>query len=83
MQLSTDKKFKKNMKSKALSKTSYTFTKLKTGKKYYVNKYRNNLYILALAILKNEADAEDAVGNAILKAYENIGQLRAFHKFKP
>ena len=36
MQISTDKKFKKNVKSKNLSKTSYTFTKLKTGKKYYV-----------------------------------------------
>lgn len=46
-------------------------------------KYRDNLYMLALAILKNETDAEDAVGNAILKAYENIGQIRIFHKFKP
>lgn len=36
VQVATDKKFKKNMKSKTLSKTSYTFTKLKTGKKYYV-----------------------------------------------
>ena len=36
VQISTDKKFKKNMKSKNLAKTSYTFTKLKTGKKYYV-----------------------------------------------
>ena len=36
VQISTDKKFKKNLKSKKLSKTSYTFTKLKTGKKYYV-----------------------------------------------
>ena len=36
VQISTDKKFKKNVKSKNLSKTSYTFTKLKTGKKYYV-----------------------------------------------
>lgn len=49
----------------------------------YVNKYRDNLYIMALAILKNEMDAEDAVANAILKAYENRGQLRAIHKFKP
>lgn len=48
-----------------------------------VNKYRDNLYIMALAILENEADAEDAVSNAILKAYENMGQLSAFHKFKP
>lgn len=36
VQISTDKKFKKNVKTKKLSKTSYTFTKLKTGKKYYV-----------------------------------------------
>ena len=36
VQVSTDKKFKKGVKSKKLSKTSYTFTKLKTGKKYYV-----------------------------------------------
>ncbi len=47
-----------------------------------VNKYRDSLYIMALAILENETDAEDAVGNAILKAYENIEQIRAFHKFK-
>lgn len=48
-----------------------------------VNKYRDNLYIMAFAILKNVSDAEDAVGNAILRAYENMGQIRAFHKFKP
>ncbi len=36
VQVSTDKKFKKDMKSKKISKTSYTFTKLKIGKKYYV-----------------------------------------------
>lgn len=48
-----------------------------------VNKYRDDLYIMALAILKSETDAEDAVSNAILKAYENMGQIRMFHKFKP
>lgn len=47
-----------------------------------VSKYRDSLYRMALAILKNEADAEDAVSNAVLKAYENLDQLRAFHKFK-
>lgn len=48
-----------------------------------VDKYRDDLYIMALAILKNGTDAEDAVSNAILKAYENMGQIRAVHKFKP
>ncbi len=35
VQISTDKKFKKNLKSKSLPQISCTFTKLKTGKKYY------------------------------------------------
>lgn len=48
-----------------------------------VSKYRDELYFLALAILKNEKDAEDAVGNAILKAYEHREQINALHKFKP
>lgn len=36
VQISTDKKFKKNVKTKKLTDTSYTFKKLKSGKKYYV-----------------------------------------------
>ena len=36
VQVSTDRKFKKGVRSKNLSKTSYTFTKLKAGRKYYV-----------------------------------------------
>lgn len=47
-----------------------------------VSKYRDDLYIMALAILKNDKDAEDAVGNAILKAYENREQISVFDKFK-
>lgn len=48
-----------------------------------VSKYRDELYIIAWAILENREDTEDAVSNAILKAYENMEQLRSFHKFKP
>ncbi len=36
VQVGTDKKFKKGVKTKKLPKTSYTFTKLIKGKKYYV-----------------------------------------------
>lgn len=36
VQVSTDKNFKKNTGSKNIPKTSYVFTKLKTGKKYYI-----------------------------------------------
>lgn len=48
-----------------------------------IKKYRDDLYILALAILKNEADAEDAVSNAVVKAYEHRNQVSALHKCKP
>lgn len=48
----------------------------------YVDKYKDDFYIMALAILKNEADAEDAVSNAIVKAYEHREQISALHKFK-
>lgn len=47
-----------------------------------VNTYRNQLYITALTILKNEADAQDAVCNAILKAYEHLDRLKDEKKFK-
>lgn len=49
----------------------------------YIDRYRNELYIVAWAILENKEDTEDAVSNAILKAYENRNQLRGAHKFKP
>lgn len=48
-----------------------------------IYKYKKDLYIIASAILKNPADAEDAVSNAILKGYENLDQLRDLRKFKP
>ena len=56
-----------------------------TKKKFcdYIYIYKRDLYIIASAILKNSADAEDAVSNAILKGYENLDQLRDVRKFKP
>lgn len=47
-----------------------------------INCCKNQLYVIAMAILKNETDAEDAVSNAILKGYEHLGQLKNSHKFK-
>jgi len=47
-----------------------------------VEKYQNDMYVMAYAILRNETDAEDAVSNAILKAYENIGKLRSLRKMR-
>lgn len=44
--------------------------------------YKKDFYILASTILKNSADAEDAVSNAILKGFENLDQLKDSRKFK-
>lgn len=55
----------------------------KTKYSEYIRLYKRDLYIIAKAILNNEADTEDAVSNAILKGYENIHQLRNIKKFKP
>ena len=47
-----------------------------------VSQYRYQFYIIAYAILENEADAEDAVCNAILSGYEHLTQLKNSNKFK-
>lgn len=47
-----------------------------------VNIYKYSLYIIAYAVLQNEADAQDAVCSAILKAYEHLDQLKDTRKFK-
>lgn len=47
-----------------------------------VKMYRYQFYIVAYAILKNEADAQDAVCSAILKGYEHMRQLKDVSKFK-
>lgn len=47
-----------------------------------VKMYRYQFYIVAQAILGNEADAQDAVCSAILKGYEHRRQLKSAGKFK-
>lgn len=48
-----------------------------------IDRYRRQLYLTAYAILRNEADAEDAVCSAILKGYEQLPQLKNVRKMKP
>lgn len=47
-----------------------------------IDKYKEQLYVIAYAILKNEADTEDAVCNAILKGYEHLEELKNPKSFK-
>lgn len=46
-----------------------------------VRPYERRVYAAALAILRNESDAEDAAQEAMLKAFANIRQFRAEAKF--
>lgn len=45
--------------------------------------YRINMYRLAFSILHSDADAQDAVSEAVLKSYEVKSSLRDISKFKP
>jgi RNA polymerase sigma-70 factor, ECF subfamily len=46
-----------------------------------VRPYERRVYAAALAILHNEADAEDVAQEAVLKAFANIGKFRAEARF--
>ncbi len=46
-----------------------------------VRPYERRVYAAALAILRNESDAEDVAQEAVLKAFANIRQFRAEAKF--
>lgn len=47
-----------------------------------IQEYTANMYRLALGILHNPSDAEDAVAETVLKAYEKIHTLRKAESFK-
>ena len=47
-----------------------------------IMKYQNDMYYLALSICKNEMDAQDIVGETIVKAFEARNQLRNDARFK-
>src|SRR5213595_2500290 len=46
-----------------------------------IRPYERRVYAAAFAILRNEADAEDAAQEAVLKAFRNIRQFRAEARF--
>lgn len=49
----------------------------------YISEYKCNLFRLAKSILHDDTDAEDAVSEAILIAYEHLPTLRNIQSFKP
>jgi RNA polymerase sigma-70 factor, ECF subfamily len=46
-----------------------------------IRPYERSVYVMALSMLRNEADAEDAAQEACLKAYRSLANFRADSKF--
>lgn len=46
-----------------------------------IRPYERTVYVMALTLLKNEADAEDVAQEAFLKAFRNLKNFRAESKF--
>src|SRR6202158_4372169 len=46
-----------------------------------VKPYERRVYVTALALLRNDADAQDVAQEAILKAFSNLRQFRGESKF--
>ncbi len=46
-----------------------------------IRPYERSLYVMALSMLRNEADAEDTAQEACLKAFRNLSNFRADSKF--
>lgn len=46
-----------------------------------IEPYQRRIYLAAWSILRNEADAEDAAQDAVLKAFTHLGQFRVESKF--
>jgi RNA polymerase sigma-70 factor (ECF subfamily) len=46
-----------------------------------IRPYQRRVYVIALTILKNNADAEDVVQEALLKAFTHLAQFRAESRF--
>ena len=48
-----------------------------------LEKNKISLYRIGKSILKNDTEVEDAIGEAILKAYKNKNRLKNIESFKP
>ena len=46
-----------------------------------IRPYERSVYVMALSLLQNEADAEDAAQEAFLKAFRNLANFRGDAKF--
>lgn len=65
------------------SKSNIEMENRKEAFSSYIGEYKTNMFRLAKSILHHDADAEDTVSEAILKAYTKLHTLRDMDSFKP
>jgi RNA polymerase sigma-70 factor (ECF subfamily) len=46
-----------------------------------IRPYERSVYLMALSLLRNEAEAEDVAQEAFIKAYRNLGRFRSESRF--
>lgn len=66
----------KNRKKKIKSKVNLAMEGDKEAFIFLIEENMDFFYRVSKRILQNEYDVEDAIQNMIIKAYENIGNLR-------
>lgn len=49
----------------------------------YIKEYENSMYSVAFSILKNDADAGEAISEAVYRGYKNLNSLKNKKSFKP
>lgn len=49
----------------------------------YIKEYEQSMYSVAFSIVKNEADAAEAISEAIYRGYKNLDSLKNRKSFKP
>lgn len=50
--------------------------------RYFIRKYKDLAFSVAVAVVKNEYDAEDVVQEAFIKAFQNLQSFRGNSNFK-
>lgn len=82
----TERNFLATTETEALRDESALIERIRGGEKalFYelIRPYERSVYLSAYSVLHNQADAEEVVQEALLKAFTHLDQLRANGKFK-
>ena len=83
----TERNFLATTETEVMRDESALIERIRGGEKalFYelIRPYERSVYLSAYSVLRNQADAEEVVQEALLKAFAHLDQLRSIDKFKP